>query len=69
MDPENSSTILQKLYTEIEKINNTQFEFMVIGNSNSGKSTFLNKVTNFNTLLNMNTKKETLCKWSIIYDS
>ena len=53
---------------EISKIARRKYELIVIGNTNVGKSTFLNQITKMKDFFNVSNNRETSCIWRFMIE-
>jgi septin family protein len=53
---------------EISKIARRKYELVVIGNTNVGKSTFLNQITKMKDFFNVSNNRETSCIWRFLVE-
>lgn len=53
---------------EISKIARRKYELVVIGNTNVGKSTFLNQITKMKDFFNVSNNRETSCIWRFMIE-
>lgn len=53
---------------QIKELQQIQYELVVIGNTNVGKSTFLNTLTKMKSYFNTSVNRETSCVWTFKVD-
>jgi GTP-binding protein EngB required for normal cell division len=53
---------------QCKAIKDRKYELVVIGNTNVGKSTFLNMITKMKDFYNISNNRETSCIWRFIVD-
>ena len=63
-----TSSIENVIKKQLDKLSRTQYEVVVIGNTNAGKSTFLTNITKMSNFFNTGVNRETASVWRFKVD-